>query len=474
MESLPKPDERIFEELDEVFGLPERASYKHLAQLRYSWELCNEVWARFERGSESGRFPILSEFLSNFSSEEKETFFRTGGMQALFPLEECEEKPWDGDPYQGDLEWYRDDLYDGVGISGNPDDLPGLAVEWLEELAREGYRGKVFAFDHDDRTWRFPARQKTTSMAVPESLRVSQKAQPVHFNGGAEVLWLELHAGRSERGHREIKLNDEPLRTDTAILAALITMECRRVDLEQLRMLLSSLPANTEETFRMQACRAPRAAFPSPRTLDVVTMLLHYHKPDFEGLNDAERRELLERGCSHINDFLIALRRVIAFLDYGVPGRQLRSAKGEAEKHIEASVLKHVYELSTTQVAREMGEPIGRKQKDKNDPATVRQWVRLGTQLMEGAMGEERWWAHVEAMKAETQRWNNLTEEEQQAEKFLEDYAEAMRISLKFAREDVDENYTPPELTCLQTIRLNEAREAKRRLEENRDRATET
>jgi hypothetical protein len=44
------------------------------------------------------------------------------------------------------------------------------------------------------------------------------------------VLWLELEVGRSERGHREIKLNDEPLRTDAAILPSLVTMECRSVN----------------------------------------------------------------------------------------------------------------------------------------------------------------------------------------------------------------------------------------------------
>lgn len=78
-------DERIFEELDEVFGLPGEASYKHLARLWSSRELCNEAWARFERGKHSGRFPVLSEFLSNFSNEEKETFFRTGGCRPSFP-----------------------------------------------------------------------------------------------------------------------------------------------------------------------------------------------------------------------------------------------------------------------------------------------------------------------------------------------------------------------------------------------------
>jgi len=120
------------------------------------------------------------------------------------------------------------------------------------------------------------------------------------------------------------------------------------------------------------------------------------------------------------------------------------------------------------EIARQMGEPIAQKQKDKNDPATVRQWVKRGTRLMENVLGEERWRAQVEAMKAEAERWNDLTEEEQEAEEFLERYAEARGISLEVARELVAQEYYPPDLSSLQTIRLENAIEARRRLAESR------
>ncbi len=83
-----------------------------------------------------------------------------------------------------------------------------------------------------------------------------------------------------------------------------------------------------------------------------------------------------------------ALCRATAFLDYGAPG-QLRSVKGEAEKHIEAAVLEQVYGSSTGEMARPTGEPIAQKQKDENDPATVRRWVRFGAQLLINPMGEK-------------------------------------------------------------------------------------
>jgi hypothetical protein len=250
-----------------------------------------------------------------------------------------------------------------------------------------------------------------------------------------------------------------------------MAMECQPVLLDQLHELLSALPRPLETPFWKQGYLTPTRGVlevPKPRTLDLTMMLLRYHKPYFDDLSEAEQAELLERACGHINEFFSALRRVIAFLDYGVPGRQLRSAKGKAEKHIEAAVLKHVYELSNTEIAREMGEPIAQKQKVKNDPATVRQWVRRGTQLMESAMGKERWRAQVEAMRAEAERWNNLSEEEQEAEEALELYAEARRIRLDQAEDELDQDHHSPTLTSIQKIRLEAAREARELLEESR------
>jgi hypothetical protein len=474
MQSLPTPDESVYDELGALLELPEGASYKEFARrirrLYTSWEALNWIRVRFRRGD----YPALSEYLSGLTNEEEETFFRTGGLLSVLPLEERTAKPWDHDPYDGDSEWYRNDLHDGLYVSGDPQDLRGLAVEWLEELTRVGYQGIILYHYPDGVSARLPAKQKTSSEAIPQPLRMSAKAGPVLFNDGRQVLWLELEVGRSERGHREIKLNDEPLRTDAAILASLVAMECRSVNLDRLHELLSALPSPMEKPFRKQGfstdVQAWREAVPHPRTLDLAMMLLRFHKPYFDRLSEAEQIELLERACGHLNEFLSALRRVMSFLDYGAPGRQLRSAKGEAEKHIEAAVLKHVYGLSTMEIARQMGEPIAQKQKNKNDPATVRQWVRRGTQLMENAMGKERWRAQVEAMKAEAERWNNLTEEEQEAEEFLEYYAEARGISLDVARELVNQGYYPPDLSSLQRIRLENAIEARQDLEESRAR----
>ena len=478
MNSLPTPDERVYDELHELLEIPDGASYKEFARrIRRLYSKHEAVmWARvrFERGKRNGAYPALTEYLSGLSDEEQDTFFRTGGLRSVLPLEEIPEKPWDGDPYHGNAEEYREDLHDGIYTSGDPEDLPHLAVEWLEELARTGYRGRSFAYGNGV-VLQLPARRKTTSEAVPQLLRLGWKAGPVFFSKANEVLGLELDADRSGRGHREIKLNDDPLRPDASILAALITTTCHPLSglaskrqnfkgwREVARGFLRELPEPFERPFRQRVLELHKAGhWVDYRTLDFAMMLLRYHKPYFDDLSEADRIELLGRMYAHIQQFLGALRGVTSFLDYGAPGRQLRSAKGEAEKHIEAAILKHVYEMSNTEIAREMGQFIAGEQKAKNDPATVRQWVRLGTQLLERTMGKDHWWAHVKAMKAEAERWNALTEEEQEAEAFLERYAEARRIRLDFARQDIEEGYDPPNLTGYQAWLLKEAREAHR------------
>jgi hypothetical protein len=93
----------------------------------------------------------------------------------------------------------------------------------------------------------------------------------------------------------------------------------------------------------------------------------------------------------------------------------LRSAKGGAEKPIGAAILKHVYGMSNMDIAREMGQFAVGEQKDKNDSATVCQWVRLGRQLLKRVLPEYRRELHARNMKADAERWNDLTEKEQKA-----------------------------------------------------------
>jgi hypothetical protein len=87
MKSLPDLKERRLAELDELFG-PERAAYgeSYRERLREDEEVSARVRERFERGEALGKYPALSNYLSNLSAKEKEMFFKTeSGVQFLGP-----------------------------------------------------------------------------------------------------------------------------------------------------------------------------------------------------------------------------------------------------------------------------------------------------------------------------------------------------------------------------------------------------
>jgi hypothetical protein len=99
-------------------------------------ELPDEFRECFEQGRSSGRFPLLSGYLSDLPDEEKEEFFKAGWLRMFVPPALAEE-PWNRPPYNGNEDWYKEALYNGE--AAEPTDLRSFAQEWLEELARVGY-----------------------------------------------------------------------------------------------------------------------------------------------------------------------------------------------------------------------------------------------------------------------------------------------------------------------------------------------
>src|SRR5215211_4083013 len=109
MKTWPPFDGRLYDELGELLELPEGASYREFARklrrLYTDFETQNRVLVRLERGQFDNAYPALTEYLSELTNEEKETFLFTGGLQSILPLEERTQKPWDEEPYEGDSEW---------------------------------------------------------------------------------------------------------------------------------------------------------------------------------------------------------------------------------------------------------------------------------------------------------------------------------------------------------------------------------
>lgn len=87
--------------------------------------------------------------------------------------------------------------------------------------------------------------------------------------------------------------------------------------------------------------------------------------------------------------------------------------------------------MTYKEIGEELGVPLPADFDLKGDHPTVRKMVRRGRAAMEGALGEEGWQTHAEAMKAKMARWLSRSKLERAAELESEalnlPYEEALR-----------------------------------------------
>jgi hypothetical protein len=317
--------------------------------LRSDEAFLEEIRKRFEQGRLRGNYPALSEDLSELPQGYREAFLSTLATQAIRSLLPPKKQPWDEYPYDGSVHYYREELYGGMAYLYQ-DGLRDFARRWLEELVQVGYQGMA-TVPYEDGATRLPSKQQADrSSAVKQPLSVNDEAYPIIFDTSRQVLWLQLKGDRSlDRGYRQVRVSSEPVKTDKAILAALTALEGRSVDTDKLRIGLRKLKRPLEEPMYIQWSEAlkdlPRVPYDKSRpieedlkqslkqvresevpgglqSLDYVLLLLRYHRTGFDDLPHEEKLDLIEQICVHTNKFLEALRSLMAFLEYGVPGQR--------------------------------------------------------------------------------------------------------------------------------------------------------
>ena len=263
-------------------------------------------------------------------------------------------------------------------------------------------------------------------------------AYPTRIAQTAQTIWIRLDGPRSpERGYREISVSDEPLRTDAAILAALTALEGMPIDVGALRKVLAKIVPLRGESFFDRFTKALEDAnsredlLPTLKdlrhhqALDYALMLLRYHSPGFDDLVLEERADLIEETCSHINEFLEVLHKLMTFLEHGKPKRRGPAATKVASRDIKAAVLREVDGLTNRQIAQALCIDTPSDFLIKGDHPTVRKMVRRGRSALVAALGEEGWQAQAQAMKDEAKRWHSRSGIQRRAE--LE--AEALGVS---------------------------------------------
>jgi len=317
---------------------------------------------------------------------------------------------------------YRDE-----GNKGLPVHLPTLARLWLQKLAEVGLY-------EVDRSSGSPPKEQASYYPRVEPLHTH--IYPVKLSDSREVLWLKLNGRWSKRGYRSVEVLDTPLRTNTAILAALTAVEAKPIETDLLSKYMSHFKAPLREPMMLHHGDMPEELWKGFLTLvdhptpDYVVALLRYYRPEFDELPHEEKLALIKEGCARVNTFLESLRHLEAFLEYGVPGQDLRSRVEKAQQDIKAAELKDVEGLSYTEIGKILSISPTASDRERRENSRVRISVKRGRPLLLDAFGEEDWRKHVEDKKAERARFFLLDEEERKLLLLADEYG----ISVEEAR----------------------------------------
>src|SRR5215208_392628 len=185
-------------------------------------------------------------------------------------------------------------------------------------------------------------------------------------------------------------------------------------------------------------------------SLTPVYELLRYFRPELDDMSEKERIELLERTISYANDYLKALRRLTAFLQYGKPG----AYEGLPTKQV-TQAAKQVRAAEFRELVRtERGDPlpyakIGELLGERPAPGQMQPHLRRGYEgrisrmvkdgrgILKQALGEEGYRAYMEEKRAELEHWQMLSKDEQDAIQMEENFG----LAPGDAYEIVDDQY---------------------------------
>jgi hypothetical protein len=310
----------------------------------------------------------------------------------------------DNGGYWDDDLWAREDDPIAAELWANPDlprkllywsgapehlTLEELASAWLSELADVGLPGP----NPDTET-----SPKQAGSRRPELDPHQDKLLPVPVGSSRQLLWLNTDGPPTYNGYKSVEVLDKPLRTQTAIISLLTVLEANPIDLDGLEENLSQDDSSLSCTLQSFELR-------------YVLHLLRYYRPSFDELTRQDKLNLIEETCKRVNTFLKASRQLVQFLDFGVPGSDLRPAIENANRDVKAAVLKDVEGLKSRQIAERLGLSSD-KYKIKGGNRTVDKMIERGRELLESALGEDGWHERVKVMKEDAEWFRNLSAEQ--------------------------------------------------------------
>jgi hypothetical protein len=159
--------------------------------------------------------------------------------------------------------------------------------------------------------------------------------------------------------------------------------------------------------------------------------LLRYFRPEFHEASEIERIELLERTIGYVNDYLKALRRLTAFLQYGktgayegLPTKQVTQAAKQvrAAEYRELVRTERGAPLPYAKIGKLLGERPTPGQAPRSYEARIKRMVEAGKGILKQALGEQGYRDYVAEKRAELDRWQTLSEDEKREIQMQENF----------------------------------------------------
>jgi hypothetical protein len=291
-----------------------------------------------------------------------------------------------------------------------------------------------------------------------DALTEDKNSKKVQHSSG-QVMRLLLNARRTEQGYRGAEVLVGPSRTEEAYVAAALALKGEEMEREG-----DKKDRQSEEMARaskailffelMNADRTDEAATdtvyqamkslhlykegPSRATdyfeglkLNPVYELLRYFRPELDDMSEKERIELLERTIGYINEYLKALRRLTAFLQYGktgayegLPTRQVT----QAAKQVRAAEFRELVRtergapLPYAKIGKLLGEKPTPGQAHRSYEGRIKGMVEDGKGILKQALGEQGYRDYMEEKRAELEHWQMLSKDEQDAIQMEENF----------------------------------------------------
>jgi hypothetical protein len=295
-----------------------------------------------------------------------------------------------------------------------------------------------------------------------DALTEDKNSKRVRHSSG-QVMRLLLDAKRTEQGYRGAEVLVGPSTTEEAYVAAVLALKGEEMEREgdKKNRQSNEMPQASKAILYFELMRSDRTDgaardtvhqamrdlhlykegpvkatdFVEGLKLNPVHELLRYFRPELDDMSEKERIELLERTVGYINDYLKALRRLTAFLQYGKAGpyeglptklvtraaRQVRAAEFREVMRTEQGD-----PLPYAKIGKLLGEKPTPGQALRSYEGRIKRMVEAGTDILKQALGGEQGYrAYMEEKRTELEHWQTLSEDEQDAIQMEETFGHA-------------------------------------------------